>query len=200
MRWVPAAFFLLGSHSATPSYTPVSGLRYFPSYATNNASLDWSSALPREGEASWGHEGNENAETAQDEGGRSYPGNLVNFGSNNLNQLASIPSSLYESFVGDANSGSRLGSASISPSTVYTGVFDPNNILIHVSQNFVNFAVSTIAWMVFVPFFTGTSREGRSMEGSSWMSWLSGHSQDVPWALRRIADTAEVFNQLKDEL
>merc|ERR1719278_1411684 len=200
MRWVSALFLLLGSHSASPSYTPVSALRYFPSYATNNASVDWSSALPREGEESWRNEGVENAQIAQEDEGRSYPG-LVNFGSNNLNQLASIPSSLYESFAGEA-SGSRLGSASISPSSIYTGVFDPNNILIHVSQNFVNFAVSTIAWMVFIPLYSGTStgRGGRSLEGGSWFNWLSEHSEDVPWALRRIADTAEVFYQLRDEL
>lgn len=199
MSLVPIALLILASHSVFPSYTPVSGLRYFPSFATNNASLDWPSALAREGEESWRYEGVGKAQIAQQEDeGRSYPG-LVDFSTNNLNQLASIPSSLYESFAGDV-SGSRLGSASINPSTIYTGVFDPNNILIHVSQNFVNFAVSTLAWMIFVPIFNPTSREGRSLEGSSWLSWLSDHSQDVPWALRRIADTAEVFNQLRDEL
>ena len=34
----------------------------------------------------------------------------------------------------------------IDPATVYTGIFDPNNIAIHVGQNFVNFAAGTIAW------------------------------------------------------
>lgn len=189
-------FVLLGSHSASPSYDPASGLRYFPSYAINNASSEWSTDLGREGKETW----REEVQNSQDEG-RGYPSNLVDFGNNNLNQLTSLPSSLYDSFSGDA-SGSRLGSASISPSTVYTGVFDPNNILIHISQNFVNFAVSTIAWMVFIPLYSGTStgRGGRSLEGGSWFSWLSEHSEDVPWAFRRIADTAEVFYQLRDEL
>jgi len=197
MRGFPALFFvLLGSYSASPSYDPASGLRYFPSYAINNASSEWSTDLGREGKETW----REEVQNSQDEG-RGYPSNLVDFGNNNLNQLTALPSSLYDSFSGDV-SGSRLGSASISPSTVYTGVFDPNNILIHISQNFVNFAVSTIAWMVFIPLYSGTStgRGGRSLEGGSWFNWLSEHSEDVPWALRRIADTAEVFYQLRDEL
>lgn len=34
----------------------------------------------------------------------------------------------------------------IDSTTVYNGVLDPNNIAIHVSQNFVNFVGGTIAW------------------------------------------------------
>ena len=30
--------------------------------------------------------------------------------------------------------------------TVYNGVFDPNNIAIHVGQNFVNFVAGTAVW------------------------------------------------------
>ena len=36
--------------------------------------------------------------------------------------------------------------SSLDYATVYTGVFDPNNIAIHVAQNFVNFAAGTVAW------------------------------------------------------
>ena len=36
--------------------------------------------------------------------------------------------------------------SNVDPATVYTGVFDPNNIAIHVAQNFVNFAAGTVAW------------------------------------------------------
>ena len=43
--------------------------------------------------------------------------------------------------------------SNIDPATIYTGVNDPNNILIHVSQNFVNFASSTFAWFVIAAFF-----------------------------------------------
>ena len=48
--------------------------------------------------------------------------------------------------------------SNIDPATIYTGVNDPNNILIHVSQNFVNFASSTFAWFVLAAFFDNGGR------------------------------------------
>ena len=35
---------------------------------------------------------------------------------------------------------------SIDYATVYSGIFDPNNIFIHVGQNFINFAAGTVVW------------------------------------------------------
>ena len=56
---------------------------------------------------------------------------------------------LSESFKPYANllSGKALEERSnLDYATVYNGVFDPNNIAIHVAQNFVNFAAGTVAW------------------------------------------------------
>ena len=56
----------------------------------------------------------------------------------------------------------RLGSTPvIDPDTVYNGIIDPNNIAIHVGQNFVNFAAGTLAW--FLLSFTYTERTKRSV-------------------------------------
>ena len=55
----------------------------------------------------------------------------------------------------------RLGnSPTIDPDVVYNGVVDPNNIAIHVAQNFVNFAAGTLAW--FLLSFTFEERTKRS--------------------------------------
>ena len=55
----------------------------------------------------------------------------------------------------------RLGNTpTLDPDTVYNGVFDPSNIAIHVSQNFFNFAVSTLGW--FLASFTYSSSSKRS--------------------------------------
>ena len=43
----------------------------------------------------------------------------------------------------------------VDPDVVYNGIVDPNNILIHVGQNFINFAAGTLAW--FLLSFTSVS-------------------------------------------
>ena len=70
-------------------------------------------------------------------------------------------------------------------------MFDPNNILIHVTQNFVNFIAGTIAWMIFIPLGSQASgREGRGLEeGWDWVGWLEGHSHQLPWAFRFVITT-----------
>ena len=53
----------------------------------------------------------------------------------------------------------RLGnSPTIDPDAVYNGIMDPNNIAIHVGQNFVNFAAGTLAWFVLSFFFDERTR------------------------------------------
>jgi hypothetical protein len=37
--------------------------------------------------------------------------------------------------------------------TVYSGIFQPENILIHVSQNMFNFITSTLCWLLVLPFY-----------------------------------------------
>ena len=48
----------------------------------------------------------------------------------------------------------------VDPDVVYNGVLDPNNIAIHVGQNFVNFAAGSVAW--FLLSFTFQERTKRS--------------------------------------
>ena len=55
-------------------------------------------------------------------------------------------------------------SPTIDPDVVYNGVVDPNNIAIHVAQNFVNFAAGTLAW--FLLSFTFEERTKRSTSRS----------------------------------
>ena len=38
----------------------------------------------------------------------------------------------------------------VNPNTLYTGLFLPENILIHVAQNFINFIASTLVWAILV--------------------------------------------------
>ena len=59
----------------------------------------------------------------------------------------------------------RLGNTPvIDPDVVYNGVVDPNNIAIHVMQNFINFAAGTLAW--FLLSFTFQERTRRSLPES----------------------------------
>ncbi len=41
---------------------------------------------------------------------------------------------------------SKLATSSLDLATVYNGAFDPNNVAIHVMQNFVNFVAGTVFW------------------------------------------------------
>jgi len=187
---------LLTRHLVTSAFRqPVSEARYFPEYS-NNVSSDWVQQaleviLPR------GEE--KQASYQEDEYARNYH-QLIHL-EDGVNRLASLPSSFFET-TAPSQSESRVGLSSINTGTIYTGVFDPNNILIHVSQNFINFVASTITWFVFLPLYqgTGTGREGRNIEtgGSDWLAWLTG--RDFTWALRRIADTADIISQFRDEL
>ena len=51
--------------------------------------------------------------------------------------------------------------------SVYTGTWDPNNIAIHVSQNFVNFATSTTFWALASFFYQAPSKK-RSLYQTPW--------------------------------
>merc|ERR1711997_32383 len=79
--------------------------------------------------------------------------------------------------------------SNINYATVYTGVFDPNNIAIHVMQNFVNFAAGTVAWILFAATYPSVSRsfsEGRSLDSSA---------KDLSQMLRSAADTIDSFER-----
>ena len=62
------------------------------------------------------------------------------------------------------NQFSKSNAPTIDPDVVYNGVLDPNNIAIHVGQNFVNFAAGSVAW--FLLSFTFQERTKRSASRS----------------------------------
>merc|ERR1711997_704821 len=71
---------------------------------------------------------------------------------------------------------SKTTGIAIDTDTVYAGVLDPNNILIHVTQNLVNFMASSLAWMVLLPLYQGTTggRRKRGTEDASDGKLMSG--------------------------
>merc|ERR1712004_38109 len=82
--------------------------------------------------------------------------------------------------------------------TVYNGVFDPNNIAIHVAQNFVNFAAGTVAWFLFAAVYPGVrnarspySFSGIYEEGRS----LHSNAKDFTQLLRSAADSIDTFER-----
>ena len=96
----------------------------------------------------------------------------------------------------------RLVFSGINTATINTGIFDVNNIMIHVAQNFLNFGFSTAMWFLFAWLnITGTSRrsaEGRSLDDNNVLANFS--ADDFSWLLRRIADTSDIIAGLHDEL
>lgn len=61
--------------------------------------------------------------------------------------------------------GKNLLNLNINSNTVTEGIFDPNNIAIHVGQNFFNFAASTIAWGIAGTIYAATNNNaGRSSD------------------------------------
>ena len=95
--------------------------------------------------------------------------------------------------------------------SVYTGTWDPNNIAIHVSQNFVNFATSTAFWALASFFYQAPSKK-RSLYQTPWADHNNGVyykkrsvSQEPPTVkisgkkiaamLRTFAETAESLDK-----
>lgn len=89
----------------------------------------------------------------------------------------------------------------VNMATVNSGIFDTNNILIHVGQNFLNFAAGTVMWFAFAwlnPTGSGRRSSGRSLDGNSFLGQFS--ADDFSWLLRKIADTSDIIAGLHDEL
>lgn len=105
----------------------------------------------------------------------------------------------------------RTAGLSINSNTVYTGVFQAENILIHLSQNFVNFVSSTLAWFIIMGLFSPSATAGKRKKRSTVEAVEEDETETVndgvnidadkvAWILRSLADTAEQFHRLKDEL
>ena len=92
--------------------------------------------------------------------------NFFNFASSTTAWL--VTAAFYEARNVNAKRKKRfaLDDSKIDPATIYTGVHDPNNILIHVSRNFFNFASSSIAWFMVAAFFDNGGSLERRMKRS----------------------------------
>jgi len=90
----------------------------------------------------------------------------------------------------------------VNADSIYSGVFDVNNILIHVAQNFVNIIAGTALWSFFgwlnLPNQRRRSSEFRSLDDEGLFG--SYTASDVTWLLRKIADTGDIIASLHDEL
>ena len=92
----------------------------------------------------------------------------------------------------------------VSSSTISSGILDVNNIIIHVTQNFLNFAAGTVFWVIvgyiYPPNTSSGRRSGqRSLESEN--SIFDGFStSDFSWLLRKIADTSDIIASMHDEL
>ena len=91
----------------------------------------------------------------------------------------------------------KLALTGVNTNTIYTGILDVNNILIHVGQNMVNFLAGTAVWMVLGTLNLGTARSGRSADGGLF-NWFS--SKDFTWMLRTVANTADIISIFHEEL
>ena len=115
------------------------------------------------------------------------------------NQQNTVYASLGRDFSQDVPE-ERLAFTGVNSGTVYTGIFDVNNILIHVGQNLVNFLAGTAVWF-FLGSMNLTSQRrslGRSLDGGGLLQDFS--PSDFSWWLRKIADTSDIIASLKDEL
>ena len=57
-----------------------------------------------------------------------------------------------------------LGNLNFDPSVIYTGLFDPNNVLVHIMQNVFNVIASTLFWIGAL-LILGPSVGGRDSGG-----------------------------------
>ena len=102
----------------------------------------------------------------------------------------------------DTNAQEKTIFTGVNVDSIYSGVFDVNNILIHVAQNFVNIIAGTALWSFFgwlnLPNQRRRSSQSRSLDDEGFLGGYS--ASDVTWLLRKIADTGDIIASLHDEL
>ena len=52
-----------------------------------------------------------------------------------------------------SHSQARLGSTLLDTAAIYDGVMQPENIIVGIIQNFINFLTTTIGWALIMPFY-----------------------------------------------
>jgi len=94
----------------------------------------------------------------------------------------------------------------VNADSIYSGVLDVNNILIHVGQNLVNFLAGSAVWAVLGALNLPNARRRRSGSASARSLESEGglldnfSSSDFSWLLRKIADTSDMIATLHEEL
>ena len=78
------------------------------------------------------------------------------------NQPETIYASLARDFSHQDEPQEKLAFSGVNSATVYTGIFDVNNILIHVGQNLVNFLAGSAVWAVLGALNLPNARRRRS--------------------------------------
>ena len=109
--------------------------------------------------------------------------------------------SQYTSEYRDIQAQEKVVLTGVDSSTVTTGVFDVNNIVIHVMQNLVNFLAVTAVWGVLGAMNiagTNTGRSGRALGAEGILDNFS--AGDFSWLLRKIADTSDIISSMHQEL
>jgi len=99
----------------------------------------------------------------------------------------------------------RQSLATLDTSAIYEGLFKPENIAIHVGQNFINVLVSALAWGLAMALYQGSggksSRVKREEESYDYDDYTpqeelsSISAKKLAWLLRSLADTAEKFEK-----
>ena len=103
----------------------------------------------------------------------------------------------------DIEAQEKLVFTGVNADSIYSGVLDVNNILIHVGQNLVNFVAGTAVWFILGSMNLTSQRRslGRSLEeGPLGGMFDDFSSSEFSWWLRKIADTSDIIASLKDEL
>ena len=112
-----------------------------------------------------------------------------------------VDDSQYTSEYRDIEAHEKVVLTGVDSSTVTTGVFDVNNIVIHVMQNLVNFLAGTAVWGVLGAMNiagTNTGRSGRALGAEGILDNFS--AGDFSWLLRKIADTSDIISSMHQEL
>lgn len=92
---------------------------------------------------------------------------------------------------------SLVSKVEFDPNSIYAGVFDPNNIVIHVTQNLFNFLSSSFLWFLLLPVFR---RQDDHVAGRRGRARTTKRDAPSPGrllanALRKVAETAEIFDR-----
>jgi len=83
---------------------------------------------------------------------------------------------------------------------IYVSNFEPTSYFSNVLQNLVPVLISAVAGLLFGPFYQSPAASSRVKRESSDSSSPFIPVERIPWILRSLADMAENYHRLGDEL